>query len=346
MLFAVASLIAIAFAGCVDSEPTTDGNDVTVKTPGGDQAGATAGSERPRGETVSTNETEVSQGQPEYEFPEDYPVFCDENNTDSCDFYDEIFHGYTLYDVDTPKVDVIIVPPASPEAQRDIVTLRMAAQQWSDGIEELGEPWFTEAFEMNVYVLGEDDIPDEARDDPEIVVLAAEFNPTLLFGIGLEPFHFFNQESPCRSIDEEVLRYADHAHHGMSIKAAECEQGGFTCFAINTNFAWPTGDAHTMHDLVAHEIGHCLGPGHVGDALDFSANRAPIEDIMSYTPIEDQVHCVSTLNVRVMEGIYGDLIPTRPDDAVPLLYAGDFVHMSPWDYMNVECENPPVGILS
>jgi hypothetical protein len=350
----ISALVILAISGCIDSDGQgVDGSPMEAEPEG--RVGASGEtfqeSERPPGETTSKNESAVAEGRANYTFPDGYPEFCDENQQgngltgkEDCTFYDEIFHGYTLYDIDTTKIDVLIVPPASPEAARDIVTLRLAVESWRDGIYELGEPWFVEHFQMNVYVAGEDIIPADALEDPEIIVIAAEANPAVLFGIGLEPFDFLGLESPCRNGGEASRSYEDHAHDGMAIKAAECEEGGFTCAAINTNFL--AGGGHRMYDLVAHEVGHCLGPGHVGDALDFAAKRVPISDIMSYTTIEGQVHCVSNLNVRVIEGIYGDLIASRPETAAPLLNAGEFVHMHPGDYHNVECANPEIGLIS
>lgn len=257
------------------------------------------------------------------------PTFCETEA--GCDFWDDDYHEYVLYEVDAHVLDVLLVPSASAGAQEDTATLRAAVEAWAAGIRELGAPWFAEGFAMNVYLLGQDAPPQEALADPEIVVLAAEFNPALLFGIGLEP-----KQLGCSALGQETLRaYPVHAHHGMEVRAADCTGVGFVCFAANSNFL--TGSQGQLHDLVAHEVGHCLGGGHVGDALDFKAKRVPVRDIMSYQHDEEQVHCVSNLNVRVLEALYASLLGQGVETP---LAAGGFLTMRPADYRQVACANP------
>lgn len=260
---------------------------------------------------------------------EEQKQFCDSES--GCKFWDEDFHEYVLYEVDSYVVDVLIVPSASADSTKDTAVMKAAVKAWADGVQAMGEPWFAEKFKINVYVLGQDSPPAEALQDPEIVVLAAEYNPVLLFGIGLEP-----KQLACESLGQQTLRaYPVHAHDGMEVRASDCTGTGFTCFAINTNFL--TGTAIYLQDLVAHEFGHCLGGGHVGDALDFSAKRVPIADIMSYQHDEKQVHCVSNMNVRVLESLYAPLLDQTVEAP---LKAGGFYTMPQADYAQVECPNP------
>ena len=255
----------------------------------------------------------------------DEPTFCDEEA--GCDFWDDDYHEFTLYEVDTLHLDVLIVPSASPGATQDTAITRQAVEAWYAGIQALAAPWFAEALTMDVYVLGEDTPPQSAIEDPEIVVLAAEYNPVLLFGIGWQ-----NPPTPCRSAT--LATYAAHEHGGLRVLAAECQSGGFTCLAINTNNLG--GGEYSLYDLVAHEFGHCLGGGHVGDALDFKAKRVPVHDIMSYQSDEAQVHCVSNLNVRVLEGVYAGLAGADVEALAP----GDYYAMPPASYRQLVCENP------
>lgn len=183
---------------------------------------------------------------------------------------------------------------------------------------------------MNLYVLGEETPPEAALRDPEIIVLAAEYNPVLLFGIGYQ-----DDAGICRDRGGLVTSAEPHSHHGMRITSVECEEGGHTCVALNTNFL--LGGPNRLYDLVAHEFGHCLGGGHVGDALDFSAKTVPLADIMSYQYNATQVHCVSTLNVRVLEGVYAPLLG-RPE--AEWLTAGTHRAMPPGEYDQVSCANP------
>lgn len=257
--------------------------------------------------------------------PEGTPEFC--ASEDACDFWDEDYHEYVVYDLDTTVLDIVILPSAGMDAV-GLAASRRSVEAWEEGIRALAQPWFNASFEMNVYVVGQD-IPDLAAvQDPEIVVVSTGVGQDTLLGIGLEP-----KQIAC------VLRegpdvYPVHAHHGMEIRAAsDCTGTGFTCFALN--FAGI--DQYDLYDLIAHEVGHCLGVGHVGDALDFRSRFAPLEDIMSYQSNSTQVHCVSTMNVRVLEGVYAHLLDQPEEMWLP---RGSYYTMSPLDYAQVECANP------
>ena len=246
-----------------------------------------------------------------------------------CDFWDSSYHEYILYEVDTAQVDILVVPPASPFATRDLATVDLALDQWRSGIQQLADPWFAAGFSLDDYTLGVDIPTAEALSDPEILVLTAEYNPVLLFGIGLQ-----TPLGLCVAQEE-----AFHQHGPWASTMASCETGGQTCLAINTNFL--LGGEVQMHDLVAHEVGHCLGIGHVGDALDFSAKTVPLDDIMSYQHDPDQVHCVSTLNVKSLQGVYAGLLG-QPGQLLP----GDYYTMAPSAYAQADCSNPEAGLLA
>lgn len=255
-----------------------------------------------------------------------HPEFCE--SEDACDFWDEQYHQYVVYDLDTTVIDVVIVPPFGMSTPDQIATSRLAVQAWSDGIEALGQPWFVDAFQMNVYAVGVDVPSVDAVSDPEIIVISTSAQGIL--GIGLEP-----KQIGCQIIGEEPQAdYGGHAHEGGYVAASDCTGTGFTCFAINVGGADPRG----LYDLIAHEVGHCLGAGHVGDALDFRARYAPVEDIMSYQDNPEQVHCVSNMDVRNLEGVYAHLLDRPDEERLP---RGSFMAFDPAEYMQVECENPP-----
>jgi hypothetical protein len=250
-----------------------------------------------------------------------------------CEFWDNDYHEYVLYDLmDTANIDVLIVPELSPFATRDITTIRKSIDAWDAGIDDMAAPWLADNLTIHAYTLGIDTPPQEAIEDPEIIVVTAEYNPVLLFGIGEEvPVH------PCssRSAGGILHDFPVHDHDGMQVHMAECKHGGFQCVALNTNFL--LGGPYRLYDLVAHEFGHCLGGGHVGDALDFDAKTFPHSDIMSYQYDASQVFCVSNLNTAVLEGLYGHLFG-RP--ASERLYAGDYYTMATADYAQTNCPNP------
>jgi hypothetical protein len=247
-----------------------------------------------------------------------------------CEFWDNDYHEYILYEVDTAKVDILIVPPVSPFATRDIVTIEKSVQAWEDGIQALAQPWFASGLQINHYTLGLDVPPADALSDPEIIIVSAEYNPVLLLGIGLQtPF------SVCAQRGGEVGERSGHAHEGTSFYHTKCAVGGRTCVVLNTSFLF--GGKNWMYDLNSHELGHCLGIGHVGDALDFDAKTVPLRDIMSYQFTPSQVHCVSTLNVRSLEGVFAEILG-QPSSAA--LHPGQYKHMPVSQYAQVACANP------
>jgi hypothetical protein len=93
-------------------------------------------------------------------------------------------------------------------------------------------------------------------------------------------------------------------HHGElgGIYVHRCDgPGGNVCFSINGAVDPVPGktDFFSIFDLVAHETGHCLTLGHVGDGADGPWGPTPTNDIMSYSsdPV-DLAKCVSTLDVE------------------------------------------------
>ena len=256
----------------------------------------------------------------------DHPQFCD--SEDVCDFWDDEYHQYVVYDLDATVIDVVILPPFGMSTPDQIATSRLAVQAWRDGIMAMGAEWFLAGFEMNIYAVGIDVPSLDAVQDPEIVVVSTSAQGIL--GIGLEP-----KQIGCMLLGEIVVReLGGHAHRGGRVFAQDCTGIGFTCFAMNVGGADPRG----LYDLIAHEVGHCLGAGHVGDALDFRARYAPVSDIMSYQGDPAQVHCVSNMNVRNLEGVYAHLLD-RPEEG--WLPAGSFMPFPILEYAQVECANPP-----
>lgn len=244
-----------------------------------------------------------------------------------CEFWDGNYHEYILYNVDTYKVDVLIAPAASPFVLSDVTYIRKAIDGWENGIMAMGPPWLTSKFQMNTYTLGVDVPSTDALTDPEILVITSEHDPVLLFGIGLQtPLGICRATGP------------SHVHEGggarfMAVQA-QCTQGGLTCIALNTNFLF--GGAYQLYDLVAHEVGHCLGVGHVGDAGDFDAKTVPMQDIMSYQQTPGQVHCVSSLNMLAIQAVYAN--PSVLNQA-GYLAPGSYVQQAPTAYTRWACPN-------
>lgn len=270
--------------------------------------------------------------------PAAQPAVC--TSASGCEFWDNNYHMYMLNDWDVPELDVIIVPSVSVNAMSDTATIEKAVDDWENAIQNNGASWLTSVFEINRYTVGFDTIPQEALADPEIFIFTAEYNPFVLFGIGFEtPVH--------ACLDGTMNLLPGHPHDGSSplqTSQARCDDLGQTCSVVNTNFL--LGGKRRLYDLVTHEFGHCLGIGHVGDALDFDAKTAPIHlngaadesDIMSYQHNPAKVHCVSSLNIV---GINGAFARTLGRPSSEWLVGNQYVHMTPGPaYSYVPCTNP------
>ncbi len=300
--------LLMAVSGCLDGDPAVDEQDTGV----GDGTGGPGSLDSRADERAA--------------FLESHPQFCDTEET--CDFWDDMYHQYVVYDLDTTTIDVLVLPPVGASTPDNIAASRQAAQAWSDGIEAEAAPWFRDNFTMTVSAVGIDVPSIDAVQDPEIII--ASTSAVGVVGIGLEPKQF-----GCQILGQEVLEdYGGHDHDGNLIFAQDCTGIGFTCFALNGGGA----DTIALQDLIAHEVGHCLGGGHVGDALDFRARYAPIDDIMSYQNNPEHVHCVSNLDVRVLEGVYAHLLDRPEEEWLP---RGSYLPMDPLDYDAGECANAP-----
>lgn len=244
-----------------------------------------------------------------------------------------------LYAVDTADIDVLIIPPASPWFSMDLEYVERALQTWKSGIASFGG-WLGNGIDIEYYTLGWDVVPEHVLLDPEIIVVTSEHNPFLLFGIGLQnPVSWCNGIGANGQIDWGTP--LEEKHGPWQAFHAECDGGGRQCYAVNTNFL--LGGARELHNLVAHEVGHCLGIGHVGDALDWSApsNELPPGDIMSYQ--HSVTHCVSSLNIRALQAVYTELLGGN----VAHQHSG-YVNVSPGSYSKHNCGNIgntiPIGI--
>lgn len=268
--------------------------------------------------------------------------YCLGNET--CDFWDQQFHEGAVYEMDTLTVEAVVMPVPAGDPMAATRTARMATATWQN-VTGLAKPWFAEAFHLNTYAVGIDIPAAEAVADPEIVVVSESGQRSTSIGLNAEQVACSlvgGTQGPLGSRPGSLATrvYPVHEHGGAAIFAADCVTGGFRCVALN--FAGVLGGSNALYDLVAHEVGHCLGLSHVGDALDFNARYVPVADIMSYADNPSRVSCPSNLNARVMEGIYAHLA----DQPVPeWLVRGGYDAMDPWDYVQGQCPLPPPGLL-
>lgn len=226
--------------------------------------------------------------------------------------------------LDTPKVDVDILVPVSPAAERDLRIAEQSVQMWAGGIDYLADemrmPWLSKGFDMNIRThellvnpTGTLAAPLNLV-DPEIVVVLS--NPAGGIGIGIDPSNFISQLGitdgegvPCASVPNP-FSMAGWKARGMQVHGGEqggtyvedCGGvGGNVCFAVNGAVDPVPGasDFFPAFDLVSHEFGHCLTLGHVGDGADGPWGPTPTNDIMAYSTDPPGISkCVSTLDVE------------------------------------------------
>ncbi|HUR64674.1 MAG TPA: hypothetical protein VM241_09355 [Candidatus Thermoplasmatota archaeon] len=277
----------------------------------------------------------------------------------SANFTDSNYHQYLLYKMDQTEVDVLIMPSTSPWALRDVQLMQSSVQKWDAGINALAPAWLANGLNIHVYRVGLDPIPHSALWDPEVVIIPAELNYAVLAGIGLEPMntlgvyycHGQPPPAPLNSAQDIAALPGFHQHPGNSwgsvkVNAAGrgCANGGTTCFVVNTNFLnlATAANSRDMFDLNSHEFGHCLGIGHVGDALDFTAAAYPRDDIMSYENDgwdAGHILCVSTLDILGLQQIYGYLLG---QSGYPINPSGGYVMQTPSAWSATSCGPDPV----
>ena len=224
--------------------------------------------------------------------------------------------------LDSPQVDVLVMVPVSPTAERDMRIMRQSVEMWEGGIDylatQMGLDWLGTGMDFHVTVDYFDLTGGEGGEfttypivDPEIVVIAT--NPVGGVGIGIDPVDFvFTNENlvPCHNVQnpfdfeywENLPGFNDHHQQRTGTYVEDCGgAGGNICFAINGAIDPAPGqvDVFNLFDLVSHEFGHCLTLGHVGDGAEGEWGVVPTNDIMAYSPDPpDRNKCVSTLDVE------------------------------------------------
>jgi len=238
------------------------------------------------------------------------------------------FHGKLgLNALDSPQIDIAVLVPASPTAERDMRIMRQAVQAWEGGIDylsdEMGLDWLRDGVDFHITVDSVDLTGSNGGEfttyplyDPEVVVIAT--NPVGGAGIGVDPMYlggelgiFDENAVPCHNIAnpfsieawEALPGFDSHHEDRGGIYAEDCGgAGGNVCFSVNGGVDPVPGvtDTFSLFDLVLHETGHCLTLGHVGDGAETPAwGPVPTTDIMAYSyDPPGQNKCVSTLNVE------------------------------------------------
>ncbi len=223
--------------------------------------------------------------------------------------------------LDSPQVDVLVMVPVSPTAERDMRMMRQSVEMWEAGIHRLaqqqGLQWLADGMDFHISVDyvepsgGGGEFTTYPIVDPEIVVIAT--NPVGGIGIGIDPVDFFNLgggEGLCHGIPnpldfsywESLPGFDSHHESRSGTYTEDCGgSGGNICFAINGAIdpAPESLDVFGLFDLVSHEFGHCLTIGHVGDGAEGEWGGLPSNDIMAYSADPPGLtKCVSSLDVE------------------------------------------------
>ncbi len=280
------------------------------------------------------------------------PWFGDENWDLRCDadVYPEEGRGWQGEDgichhmrtnlnmLDSPEVDVLIMVPVSPMAERDTRVMRQSVEMWEVGIDwmaqKMGLQWLADGLNFHVTVAqydpagGNGEFTTYPIVDPEIVIVAS--NPVGGIGIGVDPIGLFGMEGLCTGLPnpagdydfwENIPGYDSHHDERTGTYTEDCGgAGGNICFAINGAID-PDPSAETpifgLFDLLSHEFGHCLTIGHVGDGAEGSWSKTPTSDIMAYQEMPGGLtKCVSSLDVEAVAAWMSSYLDVNGDGVV------------------------------
>lgn len=136
--------------------------------------------------------------------------------------------------LDSPQIDVLVMVPVSPTAERDMRIMRQSIEMWEGGIDyladEMGLDWLSDGVDFHVTVDYIDPTGGEGGEfttypivDPEIVVIATNPAGGIGIGIGIDPINavFMNEEGvPCHVVENPLdFEYWENvpgfdSHHG------------------------------------------------------------------------------------------------------------------------------------
>ena len=220
---------------------------------------------------------------------------------------------------------------------------------------QMGLDWLADGMDFHVTLHAVDPLGEGGEFttypivDPEIVVVAT--NPVgVAAGISPDPVLFTTDLAaelvtdvgdansvPCHGVAnpfdfeywERLPGFDNHHEDRSGTYVEDCGgEGGNICFAVNIG-ADPAPDLvgdgtitavypKPLFDLVAHEFGHCLSLGHVGDGSEtVKWGPVPYTDIMSYSPEpRGLTKCLSTLDVEGVAVRMSSYLDTNDDGAV------------------------------
>ncbi|HEX9776471.1 MAG TPA: hypothetical protein VGB83_12945 [Actinomycetota bacterium] len=155
-------------------------------------------------------------------------------------------------------------------------------EDWERAIETYAPAWLRNGLERDIFVVGRDHIPQSALDDPDIAVVSDE---------------------------HQVISLGVAVHVGRF------------CVVDNGKLFTSSFTYEDMFNISSQEYGHCLGLGHVNEAIP--ANPPDDENII-HDPMNGryphppgaaygtELHCVSNLNVEGLEEVYRQVLRGFP----------------------------------
>ena len=179
---------------------------------------------------------------------------------------------------------------------------------WDSAVNLLGADWLEDAYDVKVYVLGRDEIPQGVLTSPDILVTTDEEGGGAL---------------------------------GTAIRLTPCVVRVSKLSIISFTYA-------DMYNVMAQEFGHCLGLQHVGSqgGVDPTSDlKHPEHDVMNGFYTHDvgfkgtHLHCISNLDILGLEFAFSLINPAllrtaggRATSYVPADAYGDTCALPPFDW--------------
>lgn len=205
-----------------------------------------------------------------------------------------LYHQPVWFEWDEAVLDVLIVPPEhgqivnengplggegvnelTPYENSYLRATEQSIKDWDRAVETYGADWLKAGLVTNVYVLGRDEVPEAALDDPEIIVASDQHKGVIL---------------------------------GVAIRSSGSD--GNRCIVDNSKFFTTSFTYEDMYNINGQEYGHCLGLDHVSATPeDETIQHDVMNGTYRDTPGAAGVHrhCMSNLNVEGLELVFAPL---------------------------------------